>query len=71
MAADVEQWQPTAEVAFSGDNFTPCMAGDQLGTPQYFAKYEADTQVAISIFRSVGTKVILVGLPLDRVRQPQ
>ena len=41
------------------------MAGDKLGTPQYFAKYESDTQAAISIFRSVGTKVILVGLPLD------
>ena len=66
MAADAEEWQPTAAVlAFSGDNFTPCMAGDHLGTPQYFAKYEADTQAAISIFRSVGTKVILVGLPLD------
>ena len=66
MAADAEEWQPTAAVlAFSGDNFTPCMAGDKLGTPQYFAKYESDTQAAISIFRSVGTKVILVGLPLD------
>ena len=65
IAADAEEWQPTAAVlAFSGDNFTPCMAGEKLGTPQYFAKYESDTQAAISIFRSVGTKVILVGLPL-------
>ena len=66
MAADARDWQPTAAVlAFSGDAFGPCMAGDQQGTPQYFAKYRADTQTAISIFRSVGTKVILVGLPLD------
>ena len=66
MAADAQDWQPTAVVlAFSGDAFTPCMAGYQLGTPQYFAKYKADTQTAISIFRAIGTKVILVGLPLD------
>jgi hypothetical protein len=66
MAADAQDWQPTAAViAFSGDNFSPCMSGDQLGTPQYFAKYREDTQAAISIFRSVGTKVVLVGLPLD------
>ena len=66
MVADAQDWQPTAAVlAFSGDAFTPCMEGYQLGTPQYFEKYQADTQTAISIFRSVGTKVILVGLPLD------
>jgi hypothetical protein len=66
MAADAQDWRPTAAVlAFSGDSFTPCMAGDQLGTSQYYAKYKEDTQTAISIFRSIGTKVILVGLPLD------
>jgi hypothetical protein len=66
MSAEAQDWQPTAVVlAFSGDAFTPCMGGLQLGTPQYFAKYQADTQTAISIFRSVGTKVVLVGLPLD------
>jgi len=66
MAADAQDWRPTAAVlAFSGDDFTPCMAGDQIGTPQYFAKYKDDTQTAISIFRSIGTKVILIGLPLD------
>ena len=65
MAADAQGWQPTAAVlAFSGDDFTPCMAGDLLGTPQYYARYRADTQTAISILRSVGTKVIVVGLPL-------
>jgi GDSL-like Lipase/Acylhydrolase family len=66
MAADAQAWQPTAVVlAFSGNNFSPCMAGDQLGTPQYYAKYESDTQSAISIFRAIGTKVVLAGLPLD------
>jgi hypothetical protein len=66
MSSDAQSWQPTAAVlAFSGDAFTPCMEGLQLGTPQYFTKYQQDTQTAISIFRSVGTKVILVGLPLD------
>ena len=66
MATVAEEWQPTAAVlAFSGDAFTPCMAGYEIGTPQYYSKYEADTQTAISIFRSVGTKVVLVGLPLD------
>jgi hypothetical protein len=66
MAADAPAVQPTAVVlAFSGDDFSPCMAGDQLGTPQYYAKYESDTQTAINIFRAVGTKVVLAGLPLD------
>jgi hypothetical protein len=66
MAADAQAWQPTAVVlAFSGDDFSPCMTGDRLGTPQYYAKYRSDTQTAISIFRAVGTKVVLAGLPLD------
>ena len=66
MAADARAWQPTAVVlAFSGDAFTPCMTGYELGTPQYYAKYESDTQTAISIFRAFGTKVVLAGLPLD------
>jgi len=41
------------------------MDGDQLGTPQYYAKYQSDTQTAISLFRAIGSKVVLVGLPLD------
>ena len=66
MAADAQSWQPSvSELAFSGDAFSPCMDGDQLGTPQYFAKYRADVQSAISIFQAVGVRVILVGLPLD------
>jgi hypothetical protein len=66
MSAEAQSWQPTAVVlAFSGDAFTSCMGGVQLGTPPYFTKYTDDIQTAISIFRSVGTKVVLVGLPLD------
>jgi hypothetical protein len=66
MAADAQDWRPTvAMLAFSGDAFTPCMGGVQIATPQYYTAYEHDTQTAISIFRSVGTKVILVGLPAD------
>ncbi len=66
MMTDAQDWQPTAAVLeFAGNPFAPCMSGDPIGTPQYFAKYRADTQEAISIFRSVGTKVVLVGLPLD------
>ena len=66
MAADVQGWQPSVAVlVFSGDDFSPCMAGDSLGTPQYYAKYRMDMQSAISIFRAVGDRVVLVGLPLD------
>jgi hypothetical protein len=66
MNALAQAWQPTAVVlAFSGDAFSPCMAGYQLGTASYYAKYRSDTQTAISIFRSIGTKVVLTGLPLD------
>jgi hypothetical protein len=69
MTADADGWLPTVAVlAFSGDAFTPCMASVQLGSPQYYAKYKDDAQTAISIFRSVGTKVVLVGLP--RVASP-
>jgi hypothetical protein len=66
MVSDAASWQPTAVVLeFSGDNFTPCMAGNPLGSPQYYAKYQADIQTAIDIFRPYGTEVILVGTPYD------
>jgi hypothetical protein len=41
------------------------MDGVQMGTSQYFTKVTDDTKTAISIFRSVGARVILVGLPAD------
>jgi hypothetical protein len=66
MASEAEQWQPTAAVIeFSGDNFTPCMAGYATGTARYYAKYRRDAESAIALFRYVGTRVILVGVPLD------
>ena len=58
MTSDAASLQPTAVVLeFSGDNFTPCIAADPLGSPQYDAKYQADVQTAIHIFRPYGTKV--------------
>jgi hypothetical protein len=66
MASDADSWRPTVAVlAFSGDAFSPCMAGVQLGSLQYYARYKDDARTAISIFGSVGTRVVLVGVPLD------
>jgi len=66
MSSDVAAWQPTAVVlVFSGDNFTPCMAGDPIGSPQYYEKYQTDIQTAIDIVRPYGTKVFLIGGPFD------
>lgn len=66
MQSDAQSFRPTVAVlAFSGDNFTPCMAGDPLQSPQYYAKYRQDALSAISIFRAVGAQVVLVGMPLD------
>ena len=66
MAADAASWRPTDVVLeFSGDNFTPCMGGDPIGSPQYYATYRADTQQAIDIFRPGGARVFLSGLPYD------
>jgi hypothetical protein len=66
MPADDAAYHPTAVVIeFSGDNSTPCMAGYPTGSPQYYAKYQADTQAAIDLFRADGAEVYLVGLPYD------
>ncbi len=66
MPADVADFHPTAVVMeFAGDNFTPCMAGYSLGSPQYYAKYHADMQAAIDLLRAAGAEVFLVGLPYD------
>ena len=66
MASDAASWQPTAVVLeFSGENFTPCMAGDPIGSPGYYAKYKSDIQTAIDIFRPYGTEVFLIGIPFD------
>jgi hypothetical protein len=66
MPGDVASFQPTAVVLeFAGDNFTPCMAGDPLGSPQYYAKYKTDMQSAIDLLRAAGAEVYLVGIPYD------
>ncbi len=66
MATDAATWQPTAvDLEFSGDNFTPCMQGDPIGSPQYYAKYRSDLQTAIDIFRPYGTEVFVIGVPFD------
>jgi hypothetical protein len=66
MAADAASWRPTAVIIdFSGDNFTRCMDGDPLGSPQYYAKYGADARTAIATFRPEGARMVLVGAPVD------
>ncbi len=66
MASDAASFQPTAVVLeFTGDNFTPCMAGDPVGSAQYYAKYRSDIETAIDIFRTHGAEVFLVGIPFD------
>jgi hypothetical protein len=66
MTADVASFQPTAVVLeFSGNDYTPCMAGEQTGSPQYLAKIRTDTQAAIDLLRADGLEVFLVGIPYD------
>ena len=66
MPADAAAFHPTAVVIeFSGDDYTPCMTGDPIGSPQYYAKYQAETQAAIDLFRADGAEVYLVGLPYN------
>ena len=66
MATDATSWQPTAVILeFSGDAFTPCMAGAAIGTQEYYQEYEADLQTAIDIFRPYGTELFIVGLPYN------
>lgn len=67
MASDAATWQPTAVIIdFSGNNFTQCMDGYPLGSPQYYAKYAADARAAIAVFRPEGARVVLVGAPIDQ-----
>jgi len=64
MSAVARQWSPNAvALQFSGDAYTPCMAGLAIGTTPYLQKYTADTSQAIRIFTSVGARVYLIGAP--------
>jgi hypothetical protein len=66
MATVAQTWHPTVAVlAFTGNAFTACTGRHPVGTSQYFATFTKETRTAISIFRSVGAKVILVSLPAD------
>ena len=51
-------------IAFSGNALTPCMAGYDPGTPEYFRKYRDDALAAIAIFAPSGTRVFLVAPPV-------
>jgi hypothetical protein len=66
LAADDAAFHPTAVVLlFSGANFTPCMDGYPIASPQFYAKYQSDVQAAIDQIRSDGAHVYLVGVPYD------
>lgn len=66
MATAARDWRPTVAVLeFSGDVFTACNGGVQVGTAQYYTKYKDEIRTAISIFRSVGASVVLIGQPAD------
>ncbi len=66
MTAVAREWRPTiAVLLFTGDVFTACNGGVQVGTAPYFAKYKEETRTAISIFRSVDADVVLIGQPAD------
>ena len=64
MARDAATWRPEAAVVqFSGNAFTPCMAGYAAGTPQYYAKYRQDAEAAVRILTAAGADVYLVSAP--------
>ncbi len=66
MATAARDWHATVAVLeFSGDVFTACNDGVQVGTAPYYAKYGDEIRSAISIFRSVGASVVLIGQPAD------
>lgn len=66
MSTVARDWRPSVAVLlFTGDVFTPCNGDVQVGTPQYYAEYRHETRTAISIFRAVGTRVVLIGQPAD------
>ena len=66
MATTAHDWHPTVAVlVFSGDVFTACNDGVQVGTARYYEQYRDETRAAIAIFRSVGADVVLIGQPAD------
>jgi hypothetical protein len=66
MKTTARQWHPTVAVlAFTGDAFTACNGEIQVGTAKYFRTYRTEIGTALSIFRSAGARVVLVGQPAD------
>ncbi len=66
MTSVATSWHPTVAVlAFTGNAFTPCMDGVQVGTAAYFNEYREQTTTAISTFRGAGAAVVLVGQPAN------
>jgi hypothetical protein len=66
MKSDATTYHPQAvALQFSGNASTPCMAGYEPETPEYYLKYISDTTTAINIFRAIGAKVYLVGYPIS------
>jgi hypothetical protein len=64
MATTARDWRPTVAVlAFVGDVFTACNDGVQVGTAPYYTKFKDEIRTAISIFRSAGASVVLIGQP--------
>ena len=60
---------PRSVLEFSGDDYDASdMAGDPIGSPQYYAKYRCDLQAAIQTsLGPYGAEVFLVGHSLRRV----
>ncbi len=71
MEQDAAALRPEAVVLqFSGDAFAPCMNGVPLGTPAYYAKYQADAAEAIAIFARVGARVYIASYPVSLQTEP-
>jgi hypothetical protein len=64
MQADSNLNAKVVVIQFSGNNFTPCMAGLGGGSPELLAKYGADAETAASLWASRGVKVVFVGNPM-------
>lgn len=65
--ADTERPQ-AAVLEFVGNTFTPCMRGCSPGGAAAIERTCADLSLAVAVFRSVGTRVYLVGTPVTRAQ---
>jgi hypothetical protein len=58
-----------AQLQFSGNALTACMAGSAPPSQAFLDKYRADTLAAIQIFVPTGAHVYLIGAPISRSQQ--